>query len=174
VLSVKCLRVDRVAAANLWTEQQISGQHRQELLHRTFLNRSIPSAPHYILSFPLPLVCCGLQGRLKCLRTIIKSRRLKKIKVTIKCRKARQTERAETWGRPTNLCFWAMNLSPLKSTSKYWQTGNPLLRNQVRTSWVQDDYTNDKQRGLWPKQTSKLTLHNPLLCSLLIWETKSF
>jgi hypothetical protein len=36
-----------------------------------------------ILSFPLLLVGGGLKGRLQCLRTIIKNRHLKKIKVTL-------------------------------------------------------------------------------------------
>ena len=36
-VSVKCLRVDGAAAADLWTELPISWQHRWELLQRTFL-----------------------------------------------------------------------------------------------------------------------------------------
>ena len=39
-VSMKCLRVDWAADADRWTELPISRQHRQELLQRTFLNRS--------------------------------------------------------------------------------------------------------------------------------------
>jgi hypothetical protein len=46
-------------------------QQRWELLQRTFLNRS--TTPR-ILSFPLPLVGGGLQGRLTSLRTIIQNK----------------------------------------------------------------------------------------------------
>jgi hypothetical protein len=59
-VSVKCLWVDGAAAADLWTELPISRQHRQELLQRTFLNRS--TSP---VSFLLPLEGSGLQGRSK-------------------------------------------------------------------------------------------------------------
>jgi len=78
-VSGKCLWVDRAATADLRTELPISTQHRWEFLQRPFLNRSIPLAPHPF--FSTPSGGCGLKGRLKCLRTIIKNR-FKKIKVT--------------------------------------------------------------------------------------------
>jgi hypothetical protein len=72
-VSVKCLRVDHAAAAaaNLGTELLIFRQHRWKLLQRA-ISKQV-HFPH-ILSFPLPLVGGGLQGRLKCLRTIIKNK----------------------------------------------------------------------------------------------------
>jgi hypothetical protein len=48
-----------------------------------FASKILSKQVHFsrILSFPLPLVGAGLEGRLKCLRTIIKSRLLKKLKL---------------------------------------------------------------------------------------------
>lgn len=77
-VAVTCLWVDRAAAADLWTELPISRQHRWELLQRTLSKQvDFPCT----LSFPLPLVGGGQQGRLKHLRTIIKYRFWRKIKV---------------------------------------------------------------------------------------------
>jgi hypothetical protein len=69
-VSGRCLGVDRAAAANLGTELLISRQHRQE--HSKNFSKKV-HFPH-ILSFPLPLMISGLQGRLKRLRTIIKNK----------------------------------------------------------------------------------------------------
>ena len=48
-----------------------SWQHRQDLLQRTI---SIQVHSPHILSFSLPMMGGGLEGRLKCLRTVSKSR----------------------------------------------------------------------------------------------------
>lgn len=58
----------------VWTELLISWHCRLDLLQRTISKQvHILLCPIH-LSFPLPLVSGGLEGRLKCLQTLIKSR----------------------------------------------------------------------------------------------------
>ena len=73
-----CRLTELLLPANLWTELQISRQHRQALVQRTFLNRSTSPISFLFHHF---LVGGELQGRLKSLRTIIKTK-VCKIKVT--------------------------------------------------------------------------------------------
>ena len=56
----------------------ISRKYRWKLLQRTILKQVLFPC---ILSFLLPLVGCGLKGRLKYLLTMIKSSLLKKLKL---------------------------------------------------------------------------------------------
>ena len=75
-VSVKCLQVDRAAAACWPVNWTADFQTTQTGVAPKNLSKQV----HFpcILSFPLPLVGGGLQGRLKHLRTIIKSRLWKK------------------------------------------------------------------------------------------------
>ena len=77
---MKCLGVDWGAVADLWTELLISRKYRWKLLQRTILKQVLFPC---ILSFLLPLVGCGLKGRLKYLLTMIKSSLLKKLKLCL-------------------------------------------------------------------------------------------
>ena len=80
LLMYLCFQVDLAAPANLGIELLISRQHRWELLQVAFQNRYTPFP---ILSFPQLLVDGGLKRRLKHLRTIIKNKVWKKLKLKI-------------------------------------------------------------------------------------------
>lgn len=77
--SMKCLWVDWAAAATCELQRLISWQWDGICSKEQFLNRS--TSPVSFLFYYLWWVVGGLEGRLKCLRTIIKSM-LWKIKVT--------------------------------------------------------------------------------------------
>ena len=62
-IPIKCLLMDWVAAAGLWAELLISWQHRWDLLQIT-ISKQVHPAPLSVLS---------LEGRLRYLRTFIKS-----------------------------------------------------------------------------------------------------
>jgi hypothetical protein len=66
-ISVKCLQMDWAAAADLCT---VNFPTTQMAVAPNILSKQV-HFPH-ILFLPLLLVGCGLQGRLKHLRTIIK------------------------------------------------------------------------------------------------------
>ena len=78
-IPLKCFWVDQVTTADLWTELPKSWKHRSDLFQRTISKQVYVPC---ILSFPLPLVVGGLEGRLKGWRIIIKSKHLNKIKGT--------------------------------------------------------------------------------------------
>jgi hypothetical protein len=67
-----CSSVDQAAAADVWTELLISWQCRFYSLQRTISKQVLNILCPINLSFPLPLVGGGVEGRLKHLSNLIK------------------------------------------------------------------------------------------------------